>query len=414
MTTAAPPVPLTKAEVEKETQRLKRARTLLLIKHPFFGYLAAKLKLVATDQFPTMATDGKNLWFNPRFTSKLEDDQTLTGFVHEVMHCASEHFDRQGARDQEKWKKACDHAINPVILKSGFKPISIPGEFEWLCDPAKYGGKTAEAIYDLLPPDPPSNKGKCGCAIIKASSAGDGKEQDSPQTGSGADPTAQAQGPPPPPPVNWKRAVVEAANFARMRGKLPDHLEEMVEKVIRPKVDWKKVIRNAFSTAKKTDWSWRRPNRRYSHQGIILPTPFGYTTSVEWWGDTSGSVGSKFFSLGLGAGIEICKAFKITLNAGVCDAEVQGFWQNVKDTDILKKIKFLGRGGTDFRPIFQHIRKGKRKPDCIVIVTDLYGTFPDRSEKPPCQVIWLVPETSKGVEVPFGRRLFFDPKEIGG
>lgn len=419
MAVAGPPTsgpkPLTQAEIDKETQRMKRARTLLLIKHPFFGYLAAKLKLVATDTVPTMATDGRSLFFNPRFLALLEDDQTLTGFVHEVMHCASEHFDRQGTRESERWKKACDHAINPIILKSGFKAISIPGVFEWLCDPPTYGGKTAEACYDILPPDPPGKK-SCGCSIIrgemKAPGEGDGKDKpDQPQIGGGG--TSAAATPPAPPVVNWKRAVVEAATFARMRGKMPGHLEEVVEQIVHPKTDWKRVIRSAFSVAKKTDWSWRRPNKRYAHQGIIMPTPFGYTTSVEWWGDTSGSVGAKFFSLGLGGAVEICRQLKIELNAGVCDAAVQGFWKKVRDSDILKTIKFLGRGGTDFRPIFRHVKEGRRKPDCIVIVTDLYGTFPDKSEKPPCQVIWMAPDSSKEVQVPFGQRLFVNLKELG-
>lgn len=409
------PKPLTQQEIEKETMRMKRARTILLMRHPFFGYLAAKLKLVATDQFPTMATDGRHLWFNPRFTALLEDDQTLTGFVHEVMHCASGHHERQGPREYERWKKACDHAINPILLKSGFRPIVIPGVFEWLCDPAKYGGKTAEAIYDAMPPEPSNRGGKCGCAIVRSEAApadGSGKPDSNktPQTGGGTA-TDQSQAPSPP-PVNWKRAVVEAAAFARMRGKMPDHLEEMVEAVIHPKVDWKRVIRSAFSSAKKTDWSWRRPNRRYAPQGIVLPTPFGYTTSVEWWGDTSGSIDPKFFALGLGAAIDIAKEFRIQLDCGVCDAAVQGFWRNVKDTEITKKIRFIGRGGTNFRPIFKHIKDGGRKPDCIVIVTDLLGKFPGRSEKPKSQVIWLAPETSKGIKVPFGQVVFFDPKEV--
>lgn len=424
MAVAGPPIsvpkPLTQQEIDKETQRMKRARTLLLIKHPFFGYLAAKLKLVATDTVPTMATDGCSLFFNPRFLALLEDDQTLTGFVHEVMHCASEHFDRQGQRESERWKKACDHAINPIILKSGFKAISIPGVFEWLCDPTQYGGKTAEAVYDALPPEPPPGKGgnQCGCGIIRSEmkkpGTGDGQpDPNAPQTG-GAGTAVDPNVPPPAPPVNWKRALVEAASFAKMRGKLPGHLEEMVDAIVHPKTDWKRVIRSAFSVAQKTDWSWRRPNKRYAHQGIILPTPYGYTTSVRWYGDTSGSVGAKFFALGLGGAVEICRQLRIQIDCGVFDAAIQGFWENVKDADILKTVKLLGRGGTDFRPVFEHLKQTKkRKPDCIVIVTDLYGTFPEKSEKPPCQVIWMAPDTSKGVEVPFGQRLFVNLKELG-
>lgn len=409
------PKPLTEAEIQRETKRMKRARTLLLMRHPFFGYLAAKLRLVSTDQYETLATDGRSLFFNPRFTAMLDDDLTLTAFVHEVLHCACEHFDRQGDREAVRWRKAADHAINPILVKSGFKAILVPGLFEWLCDEQKFGGKTAEAIYQELPPEPPGS-GNAGCVLIPATDSGgkgDGDGKEDPQTGGGGKAAVQSA-PPPPPPVNWKRAVVEAANFARVRGNLPGHLEEIVNSVVHPRINWRSVIRSQMNKAVKTDWSWRRPNRRYAHQGIVIPTPFGYTTSVEWWGDTSGSVGADFFALGLGAGVEICRQLRIRLDAGVCDTDVRGFWRNVRDTEILEKVRFLGRGGTDFRPIFRHIRDGKRKPDVVVIVTDLCGEFPPPEERPSYQVIWLTLENFKDIEVPFGRKVLVSPKELEG
>jgi len=69
-------------------QRLRRARTLLLLHYPFFGYLTAKLKLVETEAVPTAATDGKSIFFNPKFTKMLDPNQTLTLIAHEVGHPA--------------------------------------------------------------------------------------------------------------------------------------------------------------------------------------------------------------------------------------------------------------------------------------------------------------------------------------
>jgi predicted metal-dependent peptidase len=387
-------------------QRMKRARTMLLMHYPFFGYLAAKLKLVESDKYPTMATDGRHIFFNPKFTKQLSNNQTLTGMGHEVMHNACEHFSRGGTRDPEKWKKASDYAINIILKDAGFAPITIPGVFDWLFD-EKYRGMTAERICDVLPQLPPCPS----CVIIKIGS-GDGvsaeDDQQPPQggAGSGADDKA-----PPPPPVNWPRAIVEAAQFAKMRGKLPAGIEEMVDGIIHPKVNWKQIIRSAMTTAKKTDWTFRRPNRRYAHTGITLPTAFGYTTSVEWWGDSSGSIDATAWKTGLGICVDIAKTLRIRVDVGVCDAAVQLFEHDVKDNEIAKKVKFLGRGGTDFRPIFEHIKKGRRKPDCVVIWTDGYGSFP-QGWRPPYQVIWAMPESSEGVEVPFGKKLLIDMKEL--
>lgn len=394
-----------------EMQRMKRARTMLLLHYPFFGYLAAKLKILETDKFPTMATDGKHIFFNPKFTKGLSNNQTLTGIAHEVMHNACEHFSRIGTREPEKWKKAADYAINLILKDAGFTPIEIPGVFSWLLD-EQYRGMTAEKICDHMPQTPPSPS----CTIIKigtgsAGTDGEGSGDEDPNDPPQQDGGAPGPSPDPaPPPVNWKRAIVEAAQFAKMRGKLPAGMEELVDGIIHPKVDWRQIVRAEMTRAKKTDWTFRRPNRRYAHTGITLPVPFGYQSAVEWWGDSSGSISPVAWKAGLGTCIDIAKSLRIRINVGVCDAQVHLFEEDVKDSDIVKKVKFVGRGGTDFRPIFDHIREGRRKPDCIVIWTDGYGSFPDR--RPPYQVVWAMPESSEGVKLPFGRKLLIDFKEL--
>ncbi len=51
-------------------QKITKARTQLLLDNPFFGNIAMRLDLVETDQFDTMATDGKRILFNPAFVDK--------------------------------------------------------------------------------------------------------------------------------------------------------------------------------------------------------------------------------------------------------------------------------------------------------------------------------------------------------
>lgn len=85
----------------------------------------------------------------------------------------------------------------------------------------------------------------------------------------------------------------------------------------------------------------------------------------------------------------------------VCDAAIQ---QVVKLEDY-KNVKFLGRGGTDFRPFFEHAEKMQPQPDAMIIFTDLYGSFP--SVPPPCLVLWIVNHDDFDVEVPFGKKIHF-------
>ena len=61
------PEELEKMKVEV-LDRIITARVGLLLRHPFFGNMATRLKIVAADDMiPTAAVDGRNLYFNTQF-----------------------------------------------------------------------------------------------------------------------------------------------------------------------------------------------------------------------------------------------------------------------------------------------------------------------------------------------------------
>ena len=51
--------------------RIQKARTTLLLDHPFFGTLLFRLKGRETHSVATMATDGVSLFYNPAFVDTL-------------------------------------------------------------------------------------------------------------------------------------------------------------------------------------------------------------------------------------------------------------------------------------------------------------------------------------------------------
>lgn len=385
-------------------ERMKRARTMLLFKQPFFGRLAAHLKFTESVAYDTMATEGRHLFFNASFVEKLSVNQTLTGVCHEVLHCVSGHFKRQGTRDSNRWQKASDYAINDLLVRNGFEAIDIPGVFKWLYDP-QYTGMTAEEIYEKLPPDPPPGKGnppqEKSCAF--APPPPEAEDHFDPNVDPNAPPP-----PPPPPPVNWKQAAAEAREYAKARGSMPTGVEEMVDEILYPPVDWERYVKNAMTVACRTGYSYSRPNKRYAHLGMAMPVHYGYRSDAEVWGDSSGSMSNDDFQIFLGGAVTIARQLKCRLNAGVCDAKVQAFYPNLKDESAIRKIKFLGRGGTDFRPIFDHIREGKRKPALVVIFTDLCGTYPEK--RPSYNVLWVCRNEVEGWKPPFGRTLVLPEK----
>ena len=52
-------------------RRLQKARTTLLLDHPFFGSLLFRLKGRESRSIKTMATDGISLFYNPDFVDTL-------------------------------------------------------------------------------------------------------------------------------------------------------------------------------------------------------------------------------------------------------------------------------------------------------------------------------------------------------
>src|ERR1700754_149902 len=100
--------------------RMTKARAALITSQPFFGTLALYLNIVEQESCGTMAVDGTNLYYAPSFLNKLTPAELRGIIVHEVLHCAFQHHVRRQGRDMELWNEACDYAINPVVLESGF------------------------------------------------------------------------------------------------------------------------------------------------------------------------------------------------------------------------------------------------------------------------------------------------------
>lgn len=110
--------------------RMQKARTTLLLDHPFFGTLLFRLGARLCNSIKTMATNGVSLFFNPDFVDTLNAAELAGVLAHEVMHPALQHHTRRGDRDPQRWNMACDYAINPMLLDAG---LTLPKDV--LLDP---------------------------------------------------------------------------------------------------------------------------------------------------------------------------------------------------------------------------------------------------------------------------------------
>jgi hypothetical protein len=130
----------------KVKERLTTARIALLIRQPFFGNLATRLKIIdATDWCATAATDGRNFYYNENFVNALNQKQTEFLFGHEILHCVYDHFTRRDDRDAQIYNIAADYCVNGDLIRHNI------GEVITQVKPfhdAKYYGWASEEVYD--------------------------------------------------------------------------------------------------------------------------------------------------------------------------------------------------------------------------------------------------------------------------
>ncbi len=382
-------------------KRIQKARTALLLDHPFFGSLLFRLKGHETRSIKTMATDGISLYYNPDFVDTL-NAATLAGtLAHEVMHPALRHHTRRAGRDPKRWNEACDYAINPLLLDAGLRlpeGVLVDNRFRGLSAEEIYNRLTLERKASATPngTDNSENDGQvCGEAEVTGlmsptTEGGIGQVLDAPVKG-GNDLEAEEQ------EREWTIAVHQAATVAARAGKLPAAVQRTLKGAAEASVDWREMLRRLWSETTPADYSWSRPNRRHIWAGLYLP-------GVQREGigeiaiavDCSGSVNERqlrLFEAEVRSILEGQRPQRV--HVLYFDAIVQKV--ETYQTGEQVSLRPTGGGGTEFGPCFEWLEAHHIQPQTLVFLTDLYGSFP--SSAPAYPVLWA---STGGRQAPFG------------
>ena len=224
----------------------------------------------------------------------------------------------------------------------------------------------------------------------------------------------QSEGPPERTEIEWQQAVAAGMAVAKAQGKLPRALELVFGEVLQPKVDWRDHIRALFARKVGSGgYSWQRLDRRLIVRNIGAPGRTGHGAKlVVVGGDNSGSIYADPTLLGrflgeIGGILEDVNPEEIILVW--CDAEVHEVDEITDPSDIalIQKRGSTGGGGTSFVPVFQYIEEKGLRPDVLVYLTDMMGTFPD--DEPPYPVIWG--SITEHAKPPFGDMVFIPTNE---
>lgn len=389
-------------------EKITKARTKLILTQPFWGSLSLRLKLYEDKTgtvCPTLATDGVHLFYNPQFVDSLTLEQTIAVVAHEVSHCAYGHMFRRGDREHMPWNAACDKAINPILTDSGF---DLPKDC--LQPEAAKKGWNAERLYpdELKRYQKQMQKckdGTCGhqggpgtghmggfCDGVRDLPGKDGRSR---ATQSEIDSAKN----------DWNVATIQAAQAAKMAGKLPADLERLIDDLGKPQIDWRDYLRKFITTSiTKNDYRMFPPNRRFLSSGLYLPSMRSEEAGEVVVGvDTSGSVGGNELKAAVTEIAAICEDIRPSRVIVIyCDAEVGNVQEFTPDDYPVSAKDFVpsGGGGTIFQPVFDWVAENMEKPpQALVYITDMYpAAWPEDPQEYP--VLWCATTDIVG---PFGQ-----------
>jgi predicted metal-dependent peptidase len=386
-------------------EKLTTARVGLLLKAPFFGNMATRMKLVRADDWcPTAATNGRDFYYSTKFVEKLSVKKLEFLFAHEILHCILDHFGRVGSRDRQLSNIAQDFAVNQILVdeRIGEKITEVK-----ICLDSKYRGMAWEEIYDDLyekaekisMPELLKQIGELLDEHIKEGAPG--------EEGDGKKPTMskeEAQ------KIRdeIKQAMIQSAAAAGA-GKTPAGIMRMIKSLTEPKMDWRTLVRQEIQSIIRNDYSFTRPNRKSMHSGAILPGMKEATTiDVAVAIDMSGSIGEEDATVFLSEIKGIMDQYEdFAISLWCFDTEIYNFQRITHDnSEDLLNYEPMGGGGTDFEVNWTFMEENGIQPKKFIMFTDGYpcGSWGDEDY---CDTIFIVKGNTQA-EAPFGQTVIYE------
>ena len=274
---------LTEAELdtmrEDVQDRIIVARVGLLLRHPFFGNMATRLRIQCADDWcPTAAVDGRNLYFNTQFFNALSNREIEFVIAHEILHCVFDHLIRREDRDALIYNIAADYIVNNILVRDriGEKPKIIDCYQDF-----KYENWTSEEVYDDIHKKYDEEELKQLGELLDEHvdwSKDPGEENEGQGANANGDGgTQKGKGRPTYSDEDLRKIrdeikenMISAAQSAGA-GNVPAGVERMIKELTEPKMNWRELLRQQIQSTIRDDYTFSRPGRKGWHTGAILP-----------------------------------------------------------------------------------------------------------------------------------------------
>ena len=379
----------------RKVTKLDKAKAAIVLDHPFFSSILFKRPLVEDKSLPTLAVDARGtIYYNPDFIETLTVPQCVWALCHEVGHVIAKHALRRGSRNPRKWNYAGDAWINDMLndCKVGDpipKTVNMPGSKD----------KTTERIYDELPEDTDgSGRGPGG----GGGGGGDDSQWDNGLGDDIKDDPTMSQSEQDKLDAEISIDITQAAQVAKMRGKMPGQLAQFVADIINPPTPWYDILERYMVNRATQEHSWRRPNRRFIGQGVYLPSyervPSMGPIVVQV--DVSGSISAqeiKYYNGHLSRIIALCNPSEV--HVLYTDTDVRHHDVVPQGEEV--SLSYFSGGGTHMPAGFDFVADNGIDPEVFVCLTDGYTNFGTEPDYP---VVWCI---STEIDAPCGETIHF-------
>jgi predicted metal-dependent peptidase len=348
-------------------------------------------------------------YFNPGFIDSLSFAETQFVLAHEALHCGLLHFDRTRHRIRRRWDRACDYAVNQLLVDDGMqRPRGA------LLNPA-YRGLAAEEIYPLLEPERdemPLDEHWFGASAETAGQIGAASAADDAQlvdasflevhrdgfdevltrmamlASSGAVASV------------WRDHMAASGIEAASAGRLGSVFRTVLDEFLQPRLPWRALLARFLMTLAHDDYSFQRRSRRAG--AAILPGLASGSVTLALALDTSGSIAPQDFAEFISEVDALKGQIRARVTVLACDtALVPGTpWRFEPWEQLALPAGLGGGGGTRFTPVFDWLADEPSPPDALLYFTDALGEFPPHA--PGFPVLWLV---TGNAPVPWGERV---------
>ena len=405
--------------------RIITARVGLLLRHPFFGNMATRLKILAADDWlPTAAVDGRNLYYNTQFFNDMDNKEIEFVVAHEILHMVFDHLGRRGYGGEDRnpmlYNIAADYIVNNTLVRDriGEKPKIVDCFQDF-----KYEGWTSEEVYDELFEEAKKN----GEEALKQlgemldehlDMEGDGNEEGDGE-GEGKDSNGNNVSNRRPKfsdeemkqiKDEIKENMLSAAQAAGA-GNVPVGVQRMIKQLTEPKMNWRELLRQQIQSTIKSDYTFSRPSRKGQMSSAILPgMNFQDTIDIAVSIDMSGSISNTQAEDFLGEVKGIMDEYQdYNIKIWCFDTAVYNEQDFSSDSgEDLLDYEIKGGGGTNFMANWEYMKETGYVPKKFIMFTDGYA-WDSWGDPDYCDTVFVIhSHHDKNVQAPFGQTAHYE------